>query len=246
MIPARRFLRALWIWGPLAAYCGLIFYLSGLSQVPWTSSYPDYLEHALEYLGLSVLTARALNGGLRSPLSTRTLSLAFLLCLGYAILDEMHQYFVPNRFADVTDVLSDAAGMGAGLVGLRIGSRLLVRGRRDVKRPDVDAYEAVLYARDGCPPCFALKRLARRSSRRHGVGLRVIEIDSDPQLVARFGDQVPVLLLPGGGRVRGRAGSREVDEAFRRASGRSASWMRRLFGLANGAVRSRPGGNPTA
>jgi VanZ family protein len=124
----RGILRTIWIWGPLVAYCILIFYLSGLSQVPWATSYPGYLEHALEYLGLSILTARALNGGLQSPFSTRTLAVAFLLCLGYAILDEVHQYFVPDRFADVTDVLSDAAGAGLGLLGLRIGSRLLLRG----------------------------------------------------------------------------------------------------------------------
>lgn len=128
MIPVRGALRALWIWGPLVAYCALIFYLSSLSQVPWASNYPDYLEHSLEYLGLSILTARALNGGLRSTFSTRALALAFVLCVGYAILDEIHQKFVPNRLADVRDVLSDAVGAGVGLLGLRAGTRLMVRG----------------------------------------------------------------------------------------------------------------------
>lgn len=128
MIPFRGVLRSLWIWGPLVVYCAVIFYLSSLSSVPWATAYPDYVEHALEYLGLSILTARALNGGLRSPLPTRVLALAFVLCLGYAILDEIHQKFVPNRFADVRDVLSDAAGAGVGLMGLRAGARLLVRG----------------------------------------------------------------------------------------------------------------------
>jgi VanZ family protein len=79
-------------------------------------------------MGLAVLTARAFNNGLVRPFSGRTLALAFLLCLGYAISDEIHQKFVPDRFADVTDVLSDAAGAGAGLLGLRLGRRLLVRG----------------------------------------------------------------------------------------------------------------------
>jgi VanZ family protein len=128
VIPFRGVLRSLWIWGPLVVYCAVIFYLSSLSSVPWATAYPDYVEHALEYLGLSILTARALNGGLRSPLPTRVLALAFVLCLGYAILDEIHQKFVPNRFADVRDVLSDAAGAGVGLMGLRAGARLLVRG----------------------------------------------------------------------------------------------------------------------
>ena len=108
------------------------------------------------------------------------------------------------------------------------------------------AGEAVLYARAGCPPCFVLKRLAGRSARRHGMRLRVIEIDADPDLVARFGDQVPVLLLPDGGRLQGGAGAREVDEAFRRAHPRRPpSWVRGLLDLAARAVGARPGGGPT-
>jgi len=109
-----------------------------------------------------------------------------------------------------------------------------------------DEGEAVLYARVGCPPCFVLKRLAARSARRHGVRLRVIAVDSDPDLVARYGDQVPVLLLPDGGRVQGGAGAREVEEAFRRAAPRRGrSWVRGLLGLAPRGVRGRTGGAST-
>lgn len=103
--------------------------------------------------------------------------------------------------------------------------------------------EAVLYARVGCPPCFALKRLAVRSARRHGVRLRVIAVDSDPDLIARYGEQVPVLLLPDGGLVQGGAGAREVEEAFRRAAPRRGpSWVRSVLGL---APRGRTGGAST-
>ena len=110
--------------------------------------------------------------------------------------------------------------------------------------PSVEAVEAVLYAWDGCPPCFALKRLAGRSARRHGVRLRVVEVDSDPELVRRFGDQVPVLLLPDGGRVQGGAAARDVEEAFLRLDvWRRGSWMRRLLGRATGVVRPRLGGD---
>ena len=123
-----RILRAVWIWGPLLAYVILIFYLSSLSQIPWAAAYPDWVEHSSEYLGLGVLMARALNNGLNRPVPGRTLLLAFLLCLGYATSDEIHQKFVPNRFADVTDVMSDAAGAGAGLAALHLGRRLLDRG----------------------------------------------------------------------------------------------------------------------
>jgi VanZ family protein len=126
-MPVRGVLRALWIWGPLLAYVVLIFYLSGLSQIPWAAAYPDYLEHSVEYLGLAVLTARALNNGLTRSVSSRTLLIAFGLCVGYAISDEIHQMFVPNRFADITDVVSDAIGAGTGLLALHFGRRLLYR-----------------------------------------------------------------------------------------------------------------------
>jgi len=126
-MPVRGALSALVLWGPVAAYLALIFYLSSLSQIPWAAAYPDYLEHAVEYLGLGVLTARALNRGLTRAVPPRTLLLAFILCVGYAISDEIHQKFVPNRFADVTDVVSDAVGAGTGLLALHAGRRLLDR-----------------------------------------------------------------------------------------------------------------------
>lgn len=100
--------------------------------------------------------------------------------------------------------------------------------------------EAVLYARDACSLCFALKRLAGRSARRHGVRLRVVDVDSDPVLRARFGRKVPVLELPGDVRLQGGASAGDVDDAFRRAAGeRAPSWLQRLFGLGAGAARKR-------
>ena len=63
---------------------------------------------------------------------------------------------------------------------------------------------AVLYTRAGCPLCFALGRLAARSSRRHRVGLVEVDVDADPALLARYGDKVPVLVLPGGRSIGGR------------------------------------------
>jgi VanZ family protein len=121
-------LRALWIWGPVVLYGATIFYLSSLSHIPWAAAYPDYVEHSLEYGGLAVLLTRALNDGLRRPVAPRVLLLAFLLCVAYGATDELHQKFVPNRFADVTDVLSDAVGAGLGLGAVHFGRRLLVRG----------------------------------------------------------------------------------------------------------------------
>ncbi|MBI1949956.1 MAG: glutaredoxin family protein [Acidobacteria bacterium] len=111
--------------------------------------------------------------------------------------------------------------------------------------PPEEIAAAVLYARQGCSPCFALKRLAARSARRHGVPLRVVDIDSDPALRERYDREVPVLDLPGGGRLQGRVPAGEVDEAFRRAAGRGggAAWLKRLPGFAAGDAPKRPTGD---
>jgi len=115
------------IWAPVVVYIVAIFYFSSLSQIPLASNYPDFVEHGVEYLGLAVLLARALNQGLRRIVPIRLLLLAWGLCILYGASDELHQKFVPDRFADVTDVLSDSVGAGIGLLAVHLGQRLLIR-----------------------------------------------------------------------------------------------------------------------
>lgn len=117
----------LWFWGPVIVYVAIIFYFSSLSDISIAASYPDHILHAGEYFGLAILVARALNGGLQRPISFRSMLLALLFCLFYAVSDEIHQMFVPNRFADVNDVLSDAVGAALGLVALLIMQRMVLR-----------------------------------------------------------------------------------------------------------------------
>ena len=114
-MPRFRLLHHLWIWGPVLVYVAVIFYLSSMSYLPWGDIAPDYINHAVEYFGLSLLMARALNDGLTRPVPPRRLLITLSLCIAYAITDEVHQIFVPDRYADVRDVLSDAAGAGVGL-----------------------------------------------------------------------------------------------------------------------------------
>ncbi len=110
--------------------------------------------------------------------------------------------------------------------------------------PEAEIATAVLYARRGCSPCFALKRLAIRSARRHGVRLCVVDIDSDPALRERYDHEVPVLDLPGGGRLQGRAPAGAVDEAFRRAAGRTGpGWLQRIRDFGARDAPQRPGEN---
>jgi VanZ family protein len=129
--PPAGLLRGLWIWGPVAAYVFIIFYLSSQSQIPWASPYPDYVGHTLEYAGLAVLVARALNDGLLRPVPPRRLGLSLLLCSSCGAADELYQRLTPDRFSDVLDLLSDAGGAALALAALWLLQRALGRGPGD-------------------------------------------------------------------------------------------------------------------
>ncbi len=87
------------------------------------------------------------------------------------------------------------------------------------------SHAAILYSRPGCPLCFSLLRTARRAARRHGVPLRVVDIRSDAELLARYDTEVPVLALPGGGTIQGAATPEDVEAAFEKAA-RTADGVR--------------------
>lgn len=47
---------------------------------------------------------------------------AFSISLGYAVFDEIHQYFIPGRACEIGDILVDAAGAGvASILGWLTG-----------------------------------------------------------------------------------------------------------------------------
>ena len=60
--------------------------------------------------------------------------------------------------------------------------------------------DVVLYTRKGCHLCDDAAALLRR----HCLAPREIDIDADPALVARFTNCVPVVVIDGKERFRGR------------------------------------------
>lgn len=87
--------------------------------------------HFLEYLVLGSLALLAVRPGLvRSrPVGIRTISTALLLCVGYAVTDELHQLFVPGRAGRWQDVLIDSAGALSGIL-LVLAGYWAARARR--------------------------------------------------------------------------------------------------------------------
>jgi VanZ family protein len=106
--------RALRLWGPVAAYMAAIFYVSSLPQ-PLVPPGGDKPWHLLAYLGMGVLTARAVAGGLGAWISWRAAVIAAAIALSYAVTDEVHQMFVPGRSAQLSDLIADAMGVVAGV-----------------------------------------------------------------------------------------------------------------------------------
>ena len=117
-------MRRLVLWGPPVAYMAVIFYVSGLSDpLPTLTKHVwDKLLHAVEYLGLAVLFARALAGEGMAYVAAAIL--AVVLASAYAATDEYHQSFVPGRSAEVADLVADACGAAAAAIAIRLWSRM--------------------------------------------------------------------------------------------------------------------------
>lgn len=103
-------------WLPVAAWCGLIFALSGVPGLDSGLSWDFTLRkgaHMFEYAVLFLLVRRALAATTRLSRGA-CVSTAVALTVLYAVSDEFHQSFVPNRGASALDVMIDAVGVLAG------------------------------------------------------------------------------------------------------------------------------------
>lgn len=72
--------------------------------------------HVFLYTLLGVLTVSAvhLSGKIKSKIKVFLISL--FICVGYAVTDEIHQFFVPGRSCEFKDVLIDSSGIMFGLL----------------------------------------------------------------------------------------------------------------------------------
>ena len=72
------------------------------------------LAHSAVYFILAVLTSSAVSKR-RLPM-WKNLGISMLICVLFAVSDEIHQMFVPGRTAEVKDLLLDSAGASLGLI----------------------------------------------------------------------------------------------------------------------------------
>jgi VanZ family protein len=103
-------------WLPVILYAAAIFSVSSMPQTPapYLFEHSDMLFHFLAYMGFGFIILRALDSSRESLKGQDLRILAFLLALFYGITDELHQYFVPGRNMQITDVMSDGLGAYIG------------------------------------------------------------------------------------------------------------------------------------
>ena len=108
--------QTLTLWVPPVVWAGLIFYLSSLpgSTLPSPFFTADKLFHLGVYAMLGFLVARAL--GYYGWARRFVMVLSVLICFLYALSDEFHQSFVPDRTSSFMDVAADTVGACIGIV----------------------------------------------------------------------------------------------------------------------------------
>ena len=106
-------------WFPIIIYCVLIFIQSSYPAIKSAPEWPyfDKVLHCIAYALLGALFLRAFKTS-RLKNNIKLMLILSILCSSlYGISDEIHQYFVPYRDADLMDVLADMLG---GILGVYI------------------------------------------------------------------------------------------------------------------------------
>lgn len=110
-------------WTALAAFCGLIFWLSAQQSLPVAMhfEFQDKVQHALAYFAMEVCSWRAFRHLLADRRLLALVSVAY--CSLYGISDEWHQSFVPGREPGVGDWLADTLGAALAAALLYLAGR---------------------------------------------------------------------------------------------------------------------------
>ena len=81
--------------------------------------------------------------------------------------------------------------------------------------------QLVLYSKPGCHLCDEMKHVLDRVRARTPFTLRVVDISLDPDLLARYGMEIPVLKIDGRKVAKFRITERELEDTLVRRRVRS-------------------------
>jgi hypothetical protein len=127
--------RFIFYWVPVILYAAGIFALSSLTAVPEMPKKSDKILHFLEYSLFAFLLWRALARDRIGTLERGRVLIVVLIGSLYAATDEIHQSYVPGRYASIYDWFADVAGI-LGMLTLMV-IRLKWRGS------DRQSYETI-------------------------------------------------------------------------------------------------------
>jgi hypothetical protein len=80
----------------------------------------------------------------------------------------------------------------------------LERWWRKGRGPRLGHWQVMLYTRQGCCLCDQAWAQLDQARRDYGFALDAVDVDTDPDLASRYGECVPVVLINGRVRFRGR------------------------------------------
>jgi VanZ family protein len=126
------------LWGGVLAWMGLIFFLSAESDPGALSRFDfegaDKLAHIILYAVLGLLLWRASRFAGGRLLGAQPTLWTYIMGTVYGLSDEWHQKFVPQREADVMDLLADCIGIGLGIMAAVVYQRAKARARTGENR----------------------------------------------------------------------------------------------------------------
>ena len=71
------------------------------------------------------------------------------------------------------------------------------------RKPALSHVHVQMYTRQGCHLCEIAWERLQAAQRRYGFRLAVADVDTEPELAARYGHEVPVVTVEGKVRFRG-------------------------------------------
>ncbi|MEE9431907.1 MAG: VanZ family protein [Melioribacteraceae bacterium] len=79
----------------------------------------DKVKHFVAYLGLAVILGMNLHFQERwKTVRNYYIIITFFICVSYGVVDELHQMFIPNRFAELLDWVADTLGALVGILSV--------------------------------------------------------------------------------------------------------------------------------
>lgn len=90
-----------------------------------------------------------------------------------------------------------------------------ILGRLFDRRDDDPPLPIVVYSRAGCGCCVKAKEVLDGLGAKYRVEVREVDVDADPELRDRYGQEVPVVAVAGKVRFRGNVDPRLLERLLR-------------------------------